>query len=375
MKSIKKYKLLTVVAILWSVLFSAVAFGQNKITLRIGDPAPELRYSKWIKGTPVKSYEKDRMYVVEFWATWCVPCRIAMPHLSELARKYKATTTFIGVNSGEMTGDKPYEAALPAITKFVDGMGEKMDYDVMADNNESYMSKNWMTAAGLVTIPTTFLIKEGQLIWIGHPDSVEVVIQKVASGSYDMAAFKSKFESHIDPNTAAINKMIALMTPVYDLIKAKKYEEALQLIDQSLQENPSFALQLQSTKFATLLNHVSEKAAMDFAKEWTRENSSGRYMVGKEIAEKNGLSKETYEFAAQLFELKRKEPRALKPVMDHWLAICYSKAGRIKEAIVAEEEALDGAKTALKEGKWPGAISNITVNEYEQALKDHKKLL
>ncbi|MEO8884533.1 MAG: hypothetical protein ABI367_00625, partial [Mucilaginibacter sp.] len=36
----------------------------------IGDDVPQLRVKKWLKGTPVEEFEKGKVYVVEFWATW-----------------------------------------------------------------------------------------------------------------------------------------------------------------------------------------------------------------------------------------------------------------------------------------------------------------
>ena len=82
----------------FTFLFVNKSFAQATDNLTIGDPAPSLKYSKWIKGNPIKGFEDGKVYVLEFWATWCVPCIKAMPHLSELAKKYKSTTTFIGVN-------------------------------------------------------------------------------------------------------------------------------------------------------------------------------------------------------------------------------------------------------------------------------------
>jgi len=64
----------------------------------IGDPAPPLRVTQWIKGTPVDQFEKGRVYVIEFWATWCKPCVAAMPHLSVLTREYKEKVTVIGID-------------------------------------------------------------------------------------------------------------------------------------------------------------------------------------------------------------------------------------------------------------------------------------
>jgi thiol-disulfide isomerase/thioredoxin len=40
-------------------------------TLKVGDKAPALVVEKWLKGRPVPRFERGRLYVVEFWATWC----------------------------------------------------------------------------------------------------------------------------------------------------------------------------------------------------------------------------------------------------------------------------------------------------------------
>ena len=42
-------------------------------SLTLGDAAPPLQVREWLKGTPVQKFEKGRVYVVEFWATWCRP--------------------------------------------------------------------------------------------------------------------------------------------------------------------------------------------------------------------------------------------------------------------------------------------------------------
>jgi len=39
--------------------------------LNIGDHAPPLQVREWIKGEPVRKFEKGYVYVVELWATWC----------------------------------------------------------------------------------------------------------------------------------------------------------------------------------------------------------------------------------------------------------------------------------------------------------------
>ena len=57
-------------------------------TLTIGDKAPAIDIAHWIKGKKIEEFEADKVYVIEFWATWCGPCVASMPHLSELQKKY-----------------------------------------------------------------------------------------------------------------------------------------------------------------------------------------------------------------------------------------------------------------------------------------------
>ncbi|MFT3786988.1 MAG: TlpA disulfide reductase family protein [Tepidisphaeraceae bacterium] len=69
----------------------------------IGKPAPKIETSKWFQGEVKADDMKDKVVVIDLWATWCGPCRAAMPHTNEMAAKYKdqGVVVFSICSSGE----------------------------------------------------------------------------------------------------------------------------------------------------------------------------------------------------------------------------------------------------------------------------------
>ncbi len=63
----------------------------------LNQPAPELVVEKWLGDTPAT---EGKFVLVDFWATWCGPCRAAIPHMNEFSKKFKDDLVVIGI-SGE----------------------------------------------------------------------------------------------------------------------------------------------------------------------------------------------------------------------------------------------------------------------------------
>jgi thiol-disulfide isomerase/thioredoxin/tetratricopeptide (TPR) repeat protein len=166
----------------------AVAGGAWGQTLKVGDPAPKLAVGEFVKGEPVKELAKGTVYVLEFWATWCGPCRTAIPHVTELQAKYKDQGVV-------MIGVDVWERDLTKVKPFVAEMGEKMNYRVAFDQvtpevKTGLMAKTWMAAAGRNGIPASFIVnKDGVIAWVGHPMSMDEPLAKVVAGTWDIAAF------------------------------------------------------------------------------------------------------------------------------------------------------------------------------------------
>ena len=144
---------------------------------QIGDPAAPLQIAEWVKGDAVNLDEVKgkKVVVVEFWATWCGPCKASIPHLTELAKKFADRgVVFIGVSDEDVSKVRP----------FVDQMGAKMDYAVAIDNNRQ-TSAGYMKAYGQNGIPCAFIVdRDGRVAWVGHPmGDLEKMLEKLASAT------------------------------------------------------------------------------------------------------------------------------------------------------------------------------------------------
>ncbi len=155
--------------------------------ITLGKDAAKLDGIEWIQGEPIDIESgKDTIYVVEFWATWCGPCVVSIPHLTELQKKYDEKlkdsdqrVVFVGISDEEASTVKP----------FVDEKGEEMQYRVAVDPDRS-VYRDYMEAYEQRGIPTAFVVNsEGDIAWIGHPmGELESVIDRMLAGEYDLAA-------------------------------------------------------------------------------------------------------------------------------------------------------------------------------------------
>jgi len=141
---------------------------EAEVTLKVGGKAPPIHVEKWVKGEEVKAFEKGKVYVVEFWATWCTHCKGSIPHLTELAKANKGVT-FIGVAASERKEQDVSDKRLENLTSFVTRQGDAMGYHVAYDSDRK-MGAAWMKASGTTDIPAAFIVDgEGKIAWIGHP--------------------------------------------------------------------------------------------------------------------------------------------------------------------------------------------------------------
>lgn len=72
---------------------------------RVGDSTPDFEYTL-ADGTPVRLSElRGKKVIVNFWATWCAPCRLEMPTLQAAHEQYGEELVVLGINLIESPND------------------------------------------------------------------------------------------------------------------------------------------------------------------------------------------------------------------------------------------------------------------------------
>jgi thiol-disulfide isomerase/thioredoxin len=246
-----------------TVLGLACATGRGAAEgLGVGDAAPKLEVKEFVKGDAVTGFEKGKVYVVEFWATWCGPCKATIPHLTELQKKHK-DVTFIGVSAFETNQD--------AVKPFVKEMGDKMDYRVAMDDvpaggkgNEGKMAKNWMIAAEQQGIPTAFIVNgDGKVAWIGHPTAMDKPLDQIVAGKWDLKAEAAKLKA----DQARARKMREVMPKLVEAQRKNDPKALVAALDEVITKDPDLEPQLGMAKFKGLADLPgSEDKAAEYGK-------------------------------------------------------------------------------------------------------------
>ena len=118
--------------------------------VRNPDPAPEFKLTG-LDGKPVTLADsKGKVILLNFWATWCGPCRAEIPDLVELQDKYKERLQILGLVVDDDDED--------AIKDFVEKFG--INYPVALATNDIRMQYG-----GIAALPTSFVLDaEGRIV-------------------------------------------------------------------------------------------------------------------------------------------------------------------------------------------------------------------
>ncbi len=122
----------------------------------------------WLQGEPVRGFDKGKLYIFEFWATWCGPCLQAMPHMEALHQtiKDREDIAIVGVNVMD-------ETPSDRLMGFLKSKNITPSYAMAADDGrEGPVAKHWLAPLKINGIPHALAIRDGVVLWRGHPNGL-----------------------------------------------------------------------------------------------------------------------------------------------------------------------------------------------------------
>ncbi|MHC6198691.1 TlpA family protein disulfide reductase [Elizabethkingia miricola] len=90
------------IAFIWFCLYCTICYGQESNNNKklwaksiLNKKAPKLKVEQWLSDVPDT---KGKFVLIDFWATWCGPCRRTIPELNEWYKKYGDKLAIIGIS-------------------------------------------------------------------------------------------------------------------------------------------------------------------------------------------------------------------------------------------------------------------------------------
>ena len=120
----KRLSTFVVVAI---VALSSVGLGADIIPAESRKPAPRWKLPNLTGGSKQLSDYKGKVLLLNFWATWCVPCKQEIPWFAEFADRYKA-------DGLEVVGISVDEKGWKVVKPYVEDKSNGINYTILHDN-------------------------------------------------------------------------------------------------------------------------------------------------------------------------------------------------------------------------------------------------
>ena len=209
------------VAVLLGCVLVAPGFAQQP-TIRLvrnPEPAPDFRVDT-LEGKPLSLADyRNKVVLLNFWATWCGPCRAEIPDLVQLQNKYKDQLQILGLVVDEEDQQ--------AVKNFVDEFA--INYPVAMAKNELRVQYG-----GIAALPTSFLLDaQGRVVQkhegLHDPVLYEVEIRSLLGlpiGNVKVETFDDTgqiFLKHADRATELPGVDLSKLTPEQRTVALHKF--------------------------------------------------------------------------------------------------------------------------------------------------------
>ena len=304
------------------------------LALSIGSKAPIPEISDFVRGEKPTFFEPGKVYVIEFWATWCPPCRQSMPHLTKLAEDMKSKgVVIVGVS------DEKVETVRTFLEK--DEWKQKARYTLATDPDRS-THRAYMEASGQGGIPTAFIVKEGVVQWIGHPMEMDAPLAKIVDGTWDPKTAKQTFEDSVAEEMKAMGRQ----NDMTKAIDSKDWDKAVALIDAEIAASTGEeAMQAKVQKAQILLVAGRSEAAYALCAELIKEDPALRNFVATSVLHLPDVADRRVDLAITWLTDVTSAAGPANPQVLAELAYAWSLKGDFTKAADFMRRAIDTAKS------------------------------
>ncbi|MDW9782414.1 redoxin family protein [Sinorhizobium meliloti] len=223
--------------------------------LQTNSLAPALKVQGWVRGQTLANFQPGKVYVIEFWATWCGPCLSTMPDLMQLQEKYRDSgLEVVAVAASEKA------VAVDEVRAYLDlWLTERfptLNFRVGLDCTGE-MNKLWMEASSSFGIPSSFVVdRDSHIAFIGHPTELDDVLPKVLDGSWR----SSNQAKAAERKRIAEGREVVFLSKISAAVKLKDWKTALSAIEEGIGLLPD-SIQLRVAHAHTLLHKMRDMQA------------------------------------------------------------------------------------------------------------------
>ena len=143
------------------LLITVLIFFSSNAQVKIGDAMPSLKLMNTKNEEIEITSFKDKLVLIDFWASWCAPCRIANKKMVQLHATSSNKIEIIGVSL-----DKDHSRWIAAIKK------DKINYTQLIDPN-GFDAKT-AEIFGVEELPTTYLFNQDGVLIAINPSEEEL---------------------------------------------------------------------------------------------------------------------------------------------------------------------------------------------------------
>lgn len=309
-------------------------FRRAEPRLAPGDTVAFPSLDPFVRGEARTRFEPGKVVVFEAFTTTCSHCEEHFDLICEIVRAYRAKgVDFISV-TGESADKVKAWLAKPG--------KERVDWSVACEATET-VGREWQNATLRNFTPRFFVVRDGTLLWAGHPNMSEKPLKQIVAGTWDLGAARKEF--CLDATVTAANAMVdAMLRKCQD---AADWQPLFDLFDQIVEQIPERAGTFQVERFGAMIGPANRvDAGYAFGRSLMQQFAGdGRVLraLARSVLTNTSVRRRDVDFAMQAAQAadalaKGEDPKALEVLGLAWFAKddrekaieCVERAKRIE---------------------------------------------